>query len=43
MYFTGNILRGYCISSERKRLGLLASGDVIDNLSLIAKQIKEGA
>ena len=38
-----NILIGYCITSERKRLGLLASADVIDNLSLIAKQIKEEA
>ena len=36
-----NILIGYCIASERKRLGLLASADVIDNLSLIAKQIKK--
>jgi len=36
-----NLLIGYCIVSERKRLGLLASADVINNLSLIAKQINK--
>ena len=28
-----NLLIGYCIVSERKRLGLLASADVINNPS----------